>query len=280
MTDLSIVIPCYNEAGNAPRVSADLKPVLEELVKERSVELVFVDDGSTDDTRRAFESVCRALQTENVEAKVVPHERNMGLGAALRTGLGAAKGSVIVTTDSDATYRFDEIPPLLSCLNDGSDIVTASPYHPRGAVAGVAGYRLVLSRGSSWIYRMIVTPRICTWTSLFRAYRRGVIEATPFYSSGFLAGTEILVNAVLRGYRVVEYPTTLHSRTVGISKAKIARTIRAHLRFQTKLLAARLHLIPGPWETDVQTRARLWGTAALGANGPRFAASLDGRSGA
>lgn len=78
---------------------------------------------------------------------------------------------------------------------------------------------------------------------LFRAYRRKVIEHMSFESDGFLAGTELLVKGMLLGYRVAEYPTVLHSRVSGMSKAKLARTILAHLNFQARVLLHRLNLV-------------------------------------
>jgi len=66
----------------------------------------------------------------------------------------------------------------------------------------------------------------------------------PFESNGFLAGTELMVNAMLMGYKVAEYPAVLHARTFGTSKARIMRTISAHLKFQTSVLLRRLALMP------------------------------------
>jgi dolichol-phosphate mannosyltransferase len=208
-----------------------------------------VDDGSRDDTLAVFSRVAESAREMGIAAVVVPHDRNRGLGAAMRTGFRAAQGDVVVTTDSDATYRFEEIPAILDHLADDVDIVTASPYHPRGAVANVPPHRLVLSRGSSWVYRRLVSSSLHTYTALFRVYRRHVIDTVPFSSDGFLAGAELLVNAVLAGYRAAEYPTVLHSRAHGVSKARLARTILAHVKFQARVLAGRLHVIPGPWTT-------------------------------
>lgn len=67
-----------------------------------------------------------------------------------------------------------------------------------------------------------------------------LVPALPFASTGFLAGRELLVNAIDAGYRAAEFPTVLHSRVHGVSKAKIARTIRAHLGFQWSLLTRRI----------------------------------------
>jgi dolichol-phosphate mannosyltransferase len=242
--DLSIVVPCYNEADNVPKIQNEFFQVVQELASNRSVEVVFVDDGSTDSTWQALTDSFSNYRQAGITVKIERHPVNKGLGAALRTGFAAARGDIIVSTDSDGTYRFSSIPELLSYLKPGVDIVTASPYHPQGGVAGVPAYRLVLSRGSSTIYRLLVDWNVRTYTCLFRAYRREVIEKARFESNGFLAGTELMVNAMLMGYRVAEYPAVLYSRAFGVSKAKVMRTILAHLGFQRRVLLRRLRLMP------------------------------------
>ena len=86
------------------------------------------------------------------------------------------------------------------------------------------------------MYRLLARRDVHTYTALFRAYRRSVIDNVPFTANGFLAGTELLVHAIRMGYQVTEYPTILHSRVHGESKAKLARTIQAHLNFQIQVL--------------------------------------------
>ncbi len=237
--DLTVVIPCYNEIENIPNLSAGLLPVIEELQCERTVEVIFVDDGSTDDTYQALVDHFG----HRSDISILRHESNRGLGAAIRTGFAAARGEVIITTNSDATYRVSEIPALLNHLGPGVDLVTASPYQRGGGVENVPAYRLILSHGASFLYRLLVDWRIATYTSLFRAYRRKVIEEVPFDSDDYLANAEILVNAMYKGYRVAEYPAVLHIRVYGTSKARIIRTIKAHLRFLAKILLRRLRLI-------------------------------------
>jgi len=239
--DLSIIIPCYNEAQNVPRLQQELLPIATKLGKASPVELIFVDDGSTDDTWEALRAAF-AQEDSPLTTRFERHPSNQGLGAAMRTGFEAARGDVIVTTDSDGTYHFSEIPALLSRLSGEIDVVTASPYHPQGGVAGVPAYRLLLSQGSSTLYRLLVSWHVHTYTCLFRAYRREVIDRVSFASSGFLAGTELLVKAMLAGYRVAEHPAVLHRRAFGESKAKLVRTILAHLQFQGLVVLHRLGL--------------------------------------
>ena len=243
--DLSIVIPCYNESDSLDELASQLDPVLNQLRQTRTVELLFIDDGSTDDTyvrlQRLFGS-CPGVT-------IVQHGRNRGLAAALKTGTAHTTGHVIVFTDSDCTYPPATIPGLLACMTPDVDVVTSSAYHPDGGVDGVPAYRLVFSRGASALYRLLVNPRIHTWTAMYRAYRRGVLEDIETSTTGYVVMAELMVEAILRGYRVAEYPTVLHVRRYGQSKARVWKITREHLRFQTQILwrrvAALLHLKSG-----------------------------------
>lgn len=245
---LSIIVPCYNEADNVSKLYDELLPVVEDLARhgwisaigdKQSAEIVFVDDGSRDETSSRLRECFANAAGSAVTFKFCQHETNYGLGAAIRTGFAHADGDILVTVDCDGTYRFSEIPAILSYLTPLVDIVTASPYHPDGSVVGVPADRLFLSRSSSFLYRILVDRHVYTYTCLFRVYRAEVVRNIAFESNGFLAGTEILVKAMLSGYRVAEFPAVLYRRMYGVSKAKIAQTIRSHLGFQGRILAYR-----------------------------------------
>ena len=230
---VSLVIPAYNEAEGVEATTEKLNKLLARLRNQYEMEVIFVNDGSKDDTAALLTEAFR----ENPEVRVVSHEVNKGLGAALRTGFDQTTGDIIITTDFDGTYHFSTIPQILArMLVYDVDIVTASPYHPRGAVEGVPRYRLLFSYGASLLYRLLVRWDVHTWTALFRAYRREVVETVGFESAGFLAGTELLIKAIQAGYKVSEYPTTLHVRTFGQSSIKIVRVTKAHMRYQLSLL--------------------------------------------
>ncbi len=247
---ISIVIPCFNEEDNIEKLNTELFPVVEKLIGSRApdgshvtaIEIVFVDDGSGDSTYDALRTAFASRADRVLSIKFEKHEVNRGLGAAIRTGLQASSGEIILTTDSDGTYKFATIPALLACIQENVDVVTASPYHPGGEVVGVPGYRIFLSKGSSLLYRILLDWRIYTYTALFRGYRRRVVDQVQFEANDFLGGTELMVKAMLKGFRVVEYPAALHSRVFGVSKAKLWRTIKSHLRFQFRLLLHRLGL--------------------------------------
>lgn len=246
---LSVIVPCYNESENVTKLYNELLPVIRNIVDSgrinsefevTSTELIFVDDGSNDFTTDKLVDRFGGESTDRLTIRFLRHEINLGLGAAIRTGLSNAIGDILLTADSDGTYRFSDIPGMLALLTAGIDIVTASPYHPDGMVAGVPASRLILSRGSSFIYRILVDWHVYTYTCLFRAYRAEVVRDISFEANDFLGGTELLVKAILRGYRVAEFPAVLFKRQYGVSKAKIARTVMSHLGFQWKVLAQKI----------------------------------------
>lgn len=233
MTSLSLIIPAYNESEGVDLTAAKLRPVMDALRQKYALETIFVNDGSRDATAELLQKAF----ADDPAVKVVSHERNLGLGAALRTGFQHATGDLLVTTDFDGTYDFAQVSRLVDALTDEhADIATASPYHPKGKVEGVPESRLLFSKGASLIYRIVVRWNIYTWTALFRAYRRPVLEQAGFRSDDFLAGTELLVNALRDGFKVVEVPMVLRRRTFGQSSIRIARVTAAHLRFQFGIL--------------------------------------------
>lgn len=242
MTSLTLIIPAYNEGEGVEQTATKLRPVMAALRERYTLETVFVNDGSRDETAALL---AQAFAGDS-SVRIVSHEQNRGLGAALRTGFSHATGDLLVTTDFDGTYDFAQITRLVEVMEaEQADVVTASPYHPRGSVEGVPQYRLLFSKGASLLYRLVVSWHIYTWTALFRAYRRPVIERIGFASDDFLAGTEILVNALRAGFKVVECPMVLRRRTFGQSSIRIARVTASHLRFQSSILF-RTYRMPAP----------------------------------
>jgi len=235
MIKLSFVIPCYNEREGIPKLLDALEETRQVLGPDYEWELVFVDDGSVDGTTELLRSASRG----HPDVQVIQHSSNRGLGAALRTGFEHATGEFIATIDSDCTYDPREIGAMLNLMKQGADVVVASQYHPHGRVKNVPAYRLVLSRNLSRLYRWVLGAELYTYTGLFRLYRAEVLRAVRFKSDGFLAVAEILVGALLRGYRIIEHPTQLTVREHGQSKAVVLRLIVDHLGFLWQLVRQR-----------------------------------------
>ena len=235
----TLIIPCYNEAAGIPQLAERLKALIPLLSVDGDVEILFVDDGSVDGTAGRIREFLAGLPF-----RIVTHEINRGLGAALRTGFSSSRGEEIVTMDSDCTYDPIGVLDLLAKLRSGYDVVTGSPYHPEGEVVNVVPWRLMLSKALSRLYWIVLPDPLYTYTSCFRAYRRNILENLESTSNGFLAVTELLVSAILQHARIAEIPGRLHSRRFGASKINVVRVSISHLKYLIRVLLWRITGFP------------------------------------
>lgn len=232
MATVSVVVPCYNEADGIPQLKEKLLPVLDRVAARHDVELVLVDDGSTDDTYALLLEAFGSRQ----KTRLVRHERNMNLGAAIRTGVAESRGEWIANLDSDCTYDPAILEPLLTEIECGADLATVSPYHPQGKVEGVPAYRMFLSKSLTAMYRLILRKQIYTFTALARVYRRNIYSRIASPAFDFTCLAEMMLKALKQDLRVAEAPAVLAVRRFGESKMKTTRVIRAHLRLLGRLL--------------------------------------------
>ena len=233
---VSLVVPCYNEELALPYLANTLASVREDLADSYDLEFVFVDDGSSDATAASL----TRMFAHRDDCRVVRHGRNRGVAQAILTGVRAARHDVVASIDCDCTYDPHELGAIIPLLADGVDVVTGSPYHPRGAVRNVPRWRLSLSKGASALYRLVLRQRLHTYTSCFRVYRRSAVAGLELRHGGFLGVAEMLGRLDLAGSRIVEYPTTLNVRVLGHSKMKVVRTVSGHLRVLGELAYLRL----------------------------------------
>ena len=145
MTSLSIVIPALNEADGIADIANRVMGIRAALVAAGvpTLELIVVDDGSTDDTAAIAEGVAGVT--------VIRHGRNQGYGAAIKTGFRAAKGDMLAFLDADGTYPPEAFPELCRSLAaQGADIVVGS------RMAGEeSGMPLVRRLGNSFFARLV-----------------------------------------------------------------------------------------------------------------------------
>lgn len=253
---IQLVVPAYNEAPNVPRLLAALGPVAEEL----GARVVVVDDGSTDGTAEALRAHANGLPLE-----LVTHERNRGLGMAVRSGLRAALAAAddddpIITLEADTTSNLDDLPLMLERFREGYDVVLASVHAPGGRIIGVSGWRIFLSRSVSNLFRYAGGLRdVHTVSGLYRVYRAGTLRrASELYGElllrepGFAVNVELLLKLRASGARVCEVPTTNDWTTrAGASKLRAAPTARAYLRVLLDHLVGRMQ--PGPEVTPARS---------------------------
>ncbi|MEQ9410283.1 MAG: DegT/DnrJ/EryC1/StrS family aminotransferase [Fuerstiella sp.] len=228
---VTVVIPCFNEEKSLAYLANTLSSVTARLAEHWQPRILFVDDCSTDNTFAALQDQFG----DDPDIRIVRHEVNRGVSAAIRTGIEHAETEVVASMDCDCSYDPHELAGMLPLLTDDVSMVTASPYHRDGLVRNVPGWRLILSRGLSAMYQRLLTHSLATWTSCFRVYRRSHILDLPLHEDGFLGTAELAAQLVLHQRRVAEYPATLEVRLFGLSKMKTIRAILSHLRLLARI---------------------------------------------
>ena len=236
LTPVTISIPCYNEAEALPYLANTLRSVEKTLTEAGySANYVFVNDCSKDNTLELLHELFGELPN----AEIISHEQNRGVAAAIMTAIRAANTEIVASMDCDCTYDPHELARMLPLLDKETTMVTASPYHPKGSVRNVPGWRLFLSKGASALYRAVLKQKLATYTSCFRVYRRNAFADLNLDESGFLGVAEMLGRIDLDGGKVVEFPAVLEVRLFGFSKMKTAATIVGHLKLLSKLAKLR-----------------------------------------
>jgi polysaccharide deacetylase family protein (PEP-CTERM system associated) len=231
---ISLVVPMYNERQNVSYLRRTLLSFRARLASRYKIHFVLVDDASTDDT---WDLVSKNF-ARVPDCSLVRHPQNLGVAAALMTGIRSSPTDIVCSIDCDCSYDPATLARMIPLIAN-ADLVTASPYHPEGSVRNVPGWRLVLSKTLSRMYSGVLSERIHTFTSCCRVYRKSAFAGLELSHTGFLGVAEMLIEIHRRGGGVVEFPATLESRLLGESKMKIVRTIRGHLGLLRTLAVAR-----------------------------------------
>jgi polysaccharide deacetylase family protein (PEP-CTERM system associated) len=239
---VTVVIPCYNEERTIPYLARTLDSVRAALAAKWQPTFLFVDDYSRDATWDGL----NAKFGSQADCRLVRHETNKGVAAAILTGIQAADSEIVCSIDCDCSYDPLELAVMIPKLTDDVDLVTASPYHPEGRVANVPNWRLGLSKTSSWMYRCVFGRPMHTWTSCFRIYRKSALANIEVKHGNFLGIAEMLCELCLKGSKIVEHPATLDVRIFGQSKMKVLRTILGHLKLLQGFARRRMFGEPKP----------------------------------
>lgn len=239
-----VVLPVYNEEGKIRSLLDHIDEAMEDAAI--AYEIVLVDDGSRDRTPAIVDAAAASMPIH-----VMRHKVNQGLGATIRDGLlraveRAGARDVIVTMDADDTHAPGLILRMVRMISEGHDVVIASRYQRGSRTVGVPFHRLMLSHGSSWLFRMIFPIRgVKDFTCGYRAYRARVLRESLdrygenfFDQDGFQCMVDILLK--LRRMNVIfgEVPFILrYDYKEGGSKMNVPKTV-----FDTMKLLVRRRL--------------------------------------
>jgi glycosyltransferase involved in cell wall biosynthesis len=201
---LSIVIPCYNEVAT---IEAIVDAVRSSPYPDK--EIVLVDDCSTDGTRE--------LIVDTISGRVdvaIFHDRNMGKGAALRSGIKVAGGDVIIVQDADLEYNPEEYPHLLAPILDGkADVVYGSRFTGGGPHRVVYFWHRVGNSVLTLCSNMFTNLNLTDMETCYKAFRSEIIKAIDIEEDGFGFEPEITAKIAKTKCRIYEVGISYYGRT-------------------------------------------------------------------
>jgi len=211
--EVSIFLPVYNEQPNLRPLHAKLDEALRSL--DRTAEIVYVDDGSTDGSL----NILREIAEVDPRVRVVALRRNYGQTAAMAAGIDAASGTVLIPMDADLQNDPQDISRLLEKLDEGYDVVSGWRKNRQDKMFTRKIPSMIANRIISWIGGVPLHDYGCS----LKAYRRESLQDVRLYGE---MHRFIPIYASWAGARVTEIPVKHHARTMGKSKYGLSRTLK------------------------------------------------------
>ncbi|MDI1444920.1 glycosyltransferase family 2 protein [Polyangium sp. 6x1] len=226
---VSLVVPGLNEAASLPELA---RRIDEALSGKEQYELIFVDDGSTDDSW----SVIKRLASENPAVRGVRLRKNFGKAQALTAGFRKARGTIFVTMDADLQDDPADLPNFLTKLEEGNDVVVGWKVQRLDPTN-----RLFLSRIFNGTVGLLTGVKLHDMNCGFKAYRCEVIRSIPIYGDLFRF---IPALAASQGFSVTEIPIKHHARKYGSSRYGLERILRGSFDLLSVLFLTRYQKRP------------------------------------
>lgn len=224
---ISVILPCFNEAGNIERTISKAHQVLEQIAPDH--EILLINDGSHDDTG----AIAERLALEFPRLRVVHNPQNLGYGGALKRGFTEARKEWIFWTDGDGQFDLHDMSALLQALAQ-NDVVTGYRLHRRESP---------LRRFNGWAWtrlmNLLFDLHLRDVDCAFKIFPRHLLEQVRLESSGALISAELLAKAHYLGYRIAEvgvhhYPR-LAGKPTGANLRVIVRAFRELLNLRVRI---------------------------------------------
>ena len=200
---VSIIIPIYNEKNF---ILETLRQVEDLALRGIKKEIILIDDGSQDGSREILESL-------KDKYRIVIHEKNQGVGAAVRDGLKASTGNYIVRQDVDLEYAVSNIPQLLQPLIRGE----ADAVYGSRTLGKQGSYSKLYNFGSAAVnklFNLLYFNRIYNFTTAAKAFKREIFDKITLEEDRFETESEISAKIIRRGFKIVNVPIVHRSRTM------------------------------------------------------------------
>ena len=201
---LSVVIPVYNEAQTIRELVGRVR-----AVEGIDMEIILVDDGSTDGTR----DVLTTMGEEDGELRVLMHEQNQGKGAALRTGIEAATGDLVIVQDADLEYDPFEYPKLIQpILDDKADVVYGSRFAGGESHAVIRFWHALGNRFLTYLSNCFTNLYLTDMETCYKVFRREIIQDIRIEENRFGFEPEITAKLARKDCRIWEISISYYGR--------------------------------------------------------------------
>ncbi|HEX4137092.1 MAG TPA: glycosyltransferase family 2 protein [Bryobacteraceae bacterium] len=200
---LSVIIPAYNEEATLARVVGEV------LKLSQVLEIIVVDDGSTDGTRQVCEELNRIPRVRTV---ILP--RNQGKCEALKAGFAISTGEIVIIQDADLEYDPREIPDVIQPILEGqADVVYGSRFLVRKATRVLYFYHFVANKCLTLFSNLLTNVNFTDVETGYKAFRGEIIRNMRITSRGFGIEIEMTAKIAKLGCAIYEVPISYYGRT-------------------------------------------------------------------
>ena len=222
---LSIVIPAYNEEKNIAKCINELQAILRAQY-EIPYEIIVVNDSSKDDT----EAVVRAEMAMDGAVRIVNRTPPGGFGRAIRSGMEAVRGDVVVVYMADLSDSPEDVVAYYRKIREGYDCVFGSRFIKGSVVQNYPPMKLFVNRIVNRCIQFMFWTRFNDLTNAFKAYRTAVIrDCGPYRACHFNLTLEMSLGALIRNYNIAQIPIQWYGRTWGSSNLRLGEMGRRYL---------------------------------------------------
>jgi len=198
---LSVVIPVFNEVKNIEEILKRVKST------KLAWEILVIDDGSQDGTRDLLKKL-----DGKTGIRVILHDKNQGKGAAVRTGLQAARGDIILIQDADLEYNPHDYPVLLEPIKDGTADVVYGSRFLGGPRRVTMFWHMIANIMLTFMTNILYDTILSDMETGYKVFRREVIDGMTLHSNRFDFEPEFTAKILKRSYRIYEVPISFNPR--------------------------------------------------------------------
>ncbi len=217
-TDLTVVIPTWNEAGNIGKALEQVTGVLEKA--GISHEILVMDDASKDGT----DKVVNDFAQKRPAVRFIAHPPPPGFGYSIRDGVRMAKGDAVVIMMADLSDDPSYLPDMLARMQDGCDVVVGSRFLQGSKIYGYRPLKYLSNRLFNISVQLCFLTGINDASNAFKMFRTELIRGLPVESRSFTVSAEMMLRMKIAGHKICQVPVTWTDRTEGTAKFRLRNT--------------------------------------------------------